>query len=105
MVKNSSEEVARRFSAMWAGKCVMPVYEYGCVNCGHRFEQRRKATDRPASRCPECRGKVKRVYQPVGIIFKGSGFYVTDYGKTGDQPKKPEKAEKAPAAAAAKDAD
>ena len=86
----------------------MPVYEYGCVNCGHRFDQRRKVSDPPASRCPECRGKVRRVYQPVGIIFKGSGFHITDYGKTGDQPKKAEKAEKtekAPATAGAPDTD
>ena len=75
----------------------MPVYEYACVSCGHRFEQRRKVTDPPASRCPECRAKVKRVYQPVGIIFKGSGFHVTDYGKTGDKPKAEQ--EKVPAAA------
>jgi putative FmdB family regulatory protein len=85
----------------------MPVYEYECTDCGCRFEQRRKATGPPASRCPECRGKVKRVYQPVGIIFRGSGFHVTDYGRTGDQPKKAGKTEteKAPAAAGAADTD
>jgi putative FmdB family regulatory protein len=81
----------------WEGGGGMPVYEYTCLRCGHCFEQRRKATDPPASRCPECRGKVKRVYQPVGIIFRGSGFHVTDYGRSGDKPKT--ETEKSPAAA------
>ncbi len=72
----------------------MPVYEYACTKCGHRFEQRRSVTDPPASKCPECRCKVKRVYAPVGIIFKGSGFHVTDYGSNGAKEK--DKAEKAP---------
>ncbi len=63
----------------------MPLYEYECVKCRHRFEERRKVTDPPASRCPSCRGRVRRVYQPVGIIFKGSGFHVTDYGRTGEK--------------------
>ncbi len=67
----------------------MPVYEYGCTKCGHRFEQRRKVTDPPAARCPECRSRVKRVFAPVGIIFKGSGFHVTDYGKDGRNAEKP----------------
>ncbi len=62
----------------------MPVYEYACTKCEHRFEQRRKVTDPPASKCPECRGRVKRVFAPVGIIFKGSGFHVNDYGKHGE---------------------
>jgi putative FmdB family regulatory protein len=79
----------------------MPLYEYECTKCKHRFEERRKVTDPPASRCPECRGRVRRVYQPVGIIFKGSGFHVTDYGRSGE---KKEKAEQpAPAAGTAKE--
>jgi len=75
----------------------MPVYEYACEKCGHRFEQRRKVSDRPASKCPHCRSRVKRVFAPVGIIFKGSGFHVTDYGQHGAKPKSEAKAE-APAA-------
>jgi putative FmdB family regulatory protein len=78
----------------------MPVYEYACTKCGHHFEQRRKVTDPPASRCPECRCRVKRVYAPVGIIFKGSGFHVTDYGRNGAKDAAPAAAP-APAAAAA----
>ncbi len=80
----------------------MPVYEYECCGCGHRFEERRKVTDPPARKCPECKAAVKRVYQAVGIIFKGSGFHVTDYGRTGERPGAAKKDE-APATSAAKD--
>ena len=61
----------------------MPVYEYACTKCEHHFEQRRKVTDPPATKCPECRARVRRVFAPVGLIFKGSGFHVTDYGQHG----------------------
>ena len=58
----------------------MPTYEYECLKCGHRFEIFQKMTDRPRKRCPKCRGKVRRlVGSGAGMIFKGSGFYVTDY--------------------------
>jgi len=67
----------------------MPVYEYACAECGHHFEQYRKVTEPPPRRCPKCRGRVKKVFRPVGIIFKGSGFHVTDYRK----PEKKEPAE------------
>jgi len=56
----------------------MPLYEYQCDECGVRFERRQHVTDDPVEVCPECGGKVHRLIQPVGIIFKGSGFYVTD---------------------------
>jgi putative FmdB family regulatory protein len=56
----------------------MPLYEYECQNCGVRFERRQHMSDEPIKVCPECKGKVHRLIQPVGIIFKGSGFYVTD---------------------------
>ena len=59
----------------------MPVYEYQCCECGRRFEQYRRVTEPPLSRCPECRGRVRKVFRPVGIIFKGSGFHATDYRK------------------------
>ncbi len=58
----------------------MPTYEYECQKCGHLFEQFQKITDKPVQRCPKCRGKVKRLLgSGAGIIFKGSGFYQTDY--------------------------
>lgn len=58
----------------------MPIYTYRCENCGVRFDHTAKFTDPPLVRCPECDHKsLKKVYQPVGIIFKGSGFYATDH--------------------------
>jgi putative FmdB family regulatory protein len=56
----------------------MPLYEYQCQDCGVRFERRQHISDEPLRVCPECGGEVHRLIQPVGVIFKGSGFYVTD---------------------------
>lgn len=56
----------------------MPVYEYECEHCGLRFDRLQRFSDNPITECPNCSGAVHRVMQPVGIIFKGSGFYVTD---------------------------
>jgi putative FmdB family regulatory protein len=58
----------------------MPTYQYECSRCGNAFERFQKITDPPAKRCPKCRGGVRRVpASGAGIIFKGSGFYQTDY--------------------------
>lgn len=57
----------------------MPLYEYQCRACGVRFERQQHINDEPVKVCPECGGEVARLIQPVGIIFKGSGFYVTDH--------------------------
>jgi putative FmdB family regulatory protein len=58
----------------------MPVYIYHCDNCGVQFEKQQSFSDHPLTRCPECGKKtLKKVYQPVGIVFKGSGFYATDH--------------------------
>jgi putative FmdB family regulatory protein len=58
----------------------MPVYVYTCVNCGIQFDRLQAFTEKPLRRCPECgKLKLKKVYQPVGIVFKGSGFYATDH--------------------------
>lgn len=62
----------------------MPIYEYACGACGHHFERRQRFTDEPLSECPECGSEVRRVLYPAGIIFKGSGFYVTDNRKSSD---------------------
>lgn len=59
----------------------MPTYQYRCDDCGVRFERFQHFSERPLERCPECDGTVHRVIQPVGVIFKGSGFYVTDNKK------------------------
>ncbi len=56
----------------------MPLYEYECEACGLRFERVQHFSDDPLRTCPECEGPVHRVIHPVSIIFKGSGFYVTD---------------------------
>jgi putative FmdB family regulatory protein len=58
----------------------MPTYEYECEKCGHRFELFQSMKDPPKRRCPRCRGKVRRLLGTgAGMIFKGSGFYTTDY--------------------------
>ena len=56
----------------------MPTYQYKCDDCGIVFERFQHFSEEPLTKCPECEGHVHRVIQPVGIIFKGSGFYVTD---------------------------
>jgi putative FmdB family regulatory protein len=56
----------------------MPLYEYECEVCGVRFEQRQRITEDALEECPDCGGAVHRLIHPVGIVFKGSGFYVTD---------------------------
>jgi putative FmdB family regulatory protein len=56
----------------------MPIYLYECDSCGLRFERMQRMSDDPLTDCPECDGHLRRIFQPVGIIFKGSGFYVTD---------------------------
>ena len=61
----------------------MPTYEYECTKCTNRFERFQGMNDEPVRRCPKCRCKVRRlVGSGAGIIFKGSGFYQTDYKKT-----------------------
>ena len=75
----------------------MPVYIYHCENCGVQFEKQQSFIDHPLVRCPECGKKtLKKVYQPVGIVFKGSGFYATDHHSPSGQSSKKadEKAEK-----------
>ncbi len=72
----------------------MPTYAYRCTACEHRFEQFQRMADDPLTECPICHGLVKRVIHPVGVVFKGSGWYITDSRKTssdnGTSDKKPE---------------
>lgn len=56
----------------------MPIYEYECDACGYAFERIQSFNDDPVSKCPRCAGAVRRVISPVGVIFKGSGWYITD---------------------------
>src|SRR5687767_1998385 len=60
----------------------MPTYEYACTACGERTEARQSFTDPPLEECPRCGGKLRKLYSPVGIVFKGSGFYATDSKKS-----------------------
>ena len=61
----------------------MPTYEYECKKCGHRFEEFQSIKAEPIKKCPECKGAVKRLIGTgAGIIFKGKGFYQTDYKPT-----------------------
>lgn len=60
----------------------MPTYEYQCKSCRHLFEIFQAITEKPVRKCPMCGGEVKRLIGPgAGLIFKGSGFYITDYKK------------------------
>ena len=59
----------------------MPIYEYECRECGTRFERMQSFQDEPVRVCPTCGGETRRVLHPVGVIFKGSGWYVTDSRK------------------------
>ena len=74
----------------------MPIYEYRCAN-GHTFEVFQSMTDDPVATCEVCGEPVERVFHPVAVHFKGSGFYTTDYARKGaakardDGDKKPEK--------------
>ena len=61
----------------------MPTYEYECIDCGHKFDLFQKINDQPIKTCPKCRKEVKRLIgKGSGIIFRGSGFYATDYRRT-----------------------
>ncbi len=84
----------------------MPVYTYRCDNCGVQFDQTQKFSDESLTRCPECgKNSLHKVYTPVGIVFKGSGFYATDHRSPSGQTKfasdkKEEKAAETPSASA-----
>jgi putative FmdB family regulatory protein len=56
----------------------VPTYAYACTACGHRFEVQQSFSDASLTQCPECEGKLRKLFNTVGIVFKGSGFYRTD---------------------------
>jgi len=64
----------------------MPLYEYQCKKCGHRFEKIQKFSDKPVKKCPECGGPVEQTISAPAVQFKGSGWYVTDYAKKSHAP-------------------
>ena len=56
----------------------MPTYQYACTSCGEELEAVQKFSDEPLTECPACGGRLRKVFSPVGVVFKGSGFYKTD---------------------------
>ena len=64
----------------------MPLYEYECKKCGHRFEKIQKFSDKMVKKCPECGGQVEQMISAPAVQFKGSGWYVTDYAKKSSSP-------------------
>jgi len=69
----------------------VPTYQYACTECGHAFEQFQSFSDDALTECPECSGRLRKLYNAVGVVFKGSGFYRTDSRapeKTDSSPKK-----------------
>ena len=59
----------------------MPLYDYKCKQCGHIFEVQQSMKDEPLKKCPKCAGEIHRLISAAGIVFKGSGFHVNDYGR------------------------
>jgi putative FmdB family regulatory protein len=72
----------------------MPTYEYECGNCRYRFDLRQGFDEEPEAMCPQCQERARRVFHPAPIIYKGSGFYVTDSRKN----KEPEASQEKPEA-------
>jgi putative FmdB family regulatory protein len=82
----------------------VPTYQYKCKACDNRFETVQKITDEPLTVCPECGGEIRRVLFPAGVVFKGSGWYVTDY-RNGSEKAKYEAETKSETAPASKPAE
>jgi putative FmdB family regulatory protein len=78
-IKNSAVGFCLRFRKQFQES--MPLYEYECKKCHHRFERIVKYSDRPMKKCPDCGGPVEQTITAPAVQFKGSGWYVTDYAK------------------------
>jgi putative FmdB family regulatory protein len=72
----------------------VPLYEYQCKKCKHKFEKIQKFSDQPVRKCPECGSPVEKIMHAPAVQFKGSGWYVTDYGGKGEAPKSDSGSEK-----------
>ena len=85
----------------------MPTYQYACRECGHAFEQVQSFSDDALTVCPECQGRLRKVFNAVGVVFKGSGFYRNDSrGKESSaETSAPAKTDAAPAAASSTSSD
>ena len=77
----------------------MPTYAYACTACDHRFEMQQSFTDASLTACPECEGRLRKLFNTVGIVFKGSGFYRTDNRTGSDRSRKDAEPATEPAAA------
>ena len=64
----------------------MPIYEYECGGCRYRFEMKQGFDDEPQAMCPQCQGRSRRVFHSAPVIFKGSGFYITDSRQSNKEP-------------------
>lgn len=76
----------------------MPTYQYRCKSCAHEFDQFQKFSEDPLTVCPECGQEIRRVIQPVGVVFKGSGWYITDSRPAAVSEATPAKSDEKPAA-------
>ncbi|MEU7619069.1 FmdB family zinc ribbon protein [Micromonospora rifamycinica] len=65
----------------------MPTYQYACTACGHQLEAVQSFSDEPLTECPACEGRLRKVFNSVGVVFKGSGFYRTDSRASGSEGK------------------
>ncbi len=83
----------------------MPRYDYECQDCGNTFELKQSFDSAPVGTCPQCSGTSKRKFHAVPIIYKGSGFYTTDYKGTGYSPASKDSDESDPAGKAEADAE
>ncbi|PMR60075.1 FmdB family transcriptional regulator [Verrucosispora sp. ts21] len=63
----------------------MPTYQYACTACGHQLEAVQSFSDEPLTECPACEGRLRKMFNSVGIVFKGSGFYRTDSRSSGSE--------------------
>jgi putative FmdB family regulatory protein len=95
--------VCRGTRAELGGFWYMPIYEYCCDNCLHRFELKRSFHDNSTVTCPKCSSGVRQVFSPSPVIFKGSGFYVTDVKRAKEKPAVSESEDKKPAKEAVKE--
>ena len=86
-------------------EAVLPTYVYRCEQCGASIERRQRFQDAPLTECEACRGELRRVLQPVSVIFKGSGFYSTDYKNSGAAAATEGKAESTTTSASADESD
>src|SRR5882724_1377323 len=88
---------------LWAGARTVPTYTYTCTSCNDVVELRQSFTDPPLTTCEECGGTLRKIIHPVGIVFKGSGWYVTDSRSSSSSTNGPSSTSSEPGASSKKD--